>query len=266
MNQVELKKCLAVEYFKYAIDLYCKNSKVDDYDIRTYSGKEYEEIANSKLAILTLVKDLGEEYGSNIRYNVAYPMIEVFSDDILKPHKTFTLLISKQMTFSGTIGINDIQNDGGLSKHLWYLRLFFDRSDINQLNNIRVIGDSEEDIVHSYVEFYQSLCKIMQANPISLYKLLTGLKKAYDVPDCAILLDDSNYRVLDFSKINDSRFINSFEDFSFEASDTSPYLKIKFQGNKLMHIRTKTDVKNNSFKLRLFIETSSKFLKLFEKE
>lgn len=271
MNSIELRKCLADEYFKYAMDLCIKNGKVDDYDIRVTSGKEYEEIAPFKLSILNLVSDLYRDHpNSKIGCYTKNNRISLNLDDG-HPLNTFRydfqLLLTNQMTFSGTIGITDIEYDGGLTKHLNYLSLFFDKSDIRILQSILINHHSEESIIRSYTRFYEKLVEIIQNNPTSAYRLFTGVKQAYDIPDTAVLLTDSgHYKIIDFNKLNSHSFLNSSESFEYTASDISPYLKVEYEGNKILHIRTKTDTKNNKFKLRFFIETNSKFLQLFEKE
>lgn len=269
MNKLMMQKYLAAEYLSHSLHLKQQNGTCDDYDIRLYSGKEYQEIGHCKMALLRLANDLLEN-SSGLKHfcRVNANLVSVYnSNSEAVPVCQFSLLTSPFMTFSGTIGINDLELDCGKSKHLRYLGMFFDRNDLACLREVYIGGSDKEHVLNSYIGFYQRLADFMSSNPISIFKLMSGIKTAYYAPDMLIYLDGEQYHVLDFSKLHDSKlWINNFSNFSIEASDTSPYLKISCEGNKLLHIRTKSDVKNSGYKLRFFIETSSKFLDLFKKD
>lgn len=261
MNIIEVRKCLSDQYLKSAIKLYNKNLKVDDYDIRISTGQKFEEISTQKMALLELAKDICGNHSRGGSRKLPNHFKELFFNSTKSP-----LIITKQMTFSGTIGINDIKKDNGLDKHLCYLRIFFEKSDLHKFNDVEILGNSENEIMNSYIEFYKKLVDLLQSSPIYIYKLFSGLKREYKIPDYCALINENSYKIINFSKLNDSRFLNLFSNFSFSLSDTSPYLKISFEGNKLMHIRTKIEQKNKKFKLRFFIETTSKFFDLFEED
>jgi len=263
MTIIQAKKQLVHSYFTEALRLRTVNGNVDDYDICRSIGNDFESIANLKLPILSFLEHLIAEYNpSNIEING--DCICLLDECGMKVY-TFSFILTPILSFSGNVGINEIEYDGGVNKHMEYLSLFFpEMRNIPKLH----IWHSEMDensLLEAYVDFYRMVCSKLENNPMSLYNLLTGIKKHYNLLDDATLLETDGFSLIDFTKLKDSNFINSFSDVELETSDTSPMLKISFQGCKLLHIRTKSEKKNSKFKLRFFIETSSKFLRIFTK-
>lgn len=263
MTQIQIKKQLVHSYFQEAFRLKTLNGIVDDYDICKSTGNQYESIANLKLPLLSTLEHIVQQYDPHTLLidgdNVIFKNIDGTRCCV------FSFILTPLLSFSGNVGINAVAYDGGVQKHLEYLSLFFP-SDIHPLKNLTCISSDEEGIRLFYINFYNTVETILQKSPMSLYNLLTGIKKNYNLLDHGILLDNDGFHVVDFTKLKNPDFINNFSEVEIEASETSPMLKVSYQGSKILHIRTKIEKKNSSFKLRFFIETSSKFLKLFTKE
>lgn len=261
------RKSQAVNYPLAAFDLFTKNGNFDDYDIRKCTGNEFEEIANLKLPILTFVEYLIAEYNPHCMEIDEDSCSVILTDANGMKTGEFCFILTPILSFSGTIGINQVDYDCGVSKHIDYLSLFFPPSELYRLKmfTIPFTVTEEKDILDEYIGFYKLLGEYLQRSPMALYNLLTGIKKHYGLLDNAVLLTTDGFSLLDFSKFKNIDFINNYDDVEIEASDTSPLLKISYQGRKLLHLRTKSDKKNSKFKLRMFIETSSKFLDLFKK-
>ena len=249
-----------------ALDLIQKNKTVDDYDVVTYSECDYDDIAIYKLPILAFVRKLYSKYTS------IDASIDVDNIKIYTPHSlcNFSFVLSETMAFSGTIGITDINKDFGLSKHLNYLSMFVDQYKIDRMvsqydleNEIQ--GEEVDELLTAYRQLYIALSDYFNSDYMSLYSLLTGIKQHYNIPDVGVLLDNENYVTLDMTKLKNPSFINDYSrDVKSEVLPDSPTLKVVYKGNKLLHIRTKMDTKNNNYKLRFFIETTTKFLNLFK--
>lgn len=265
-NLIQNRKLQAIRYFKAVIDLQLKNGIVDDYDIRKCTGEEFEAIANLKMPLLHFADHVLKVFEpSEIRIDERNLHISLF-DELGVEFDKFSFVLTPQLSFSGTIGINQIEYDCGVSKHLEYLSIFFPSNELYRLQNYHIPFTVTEDvdILDEYVEFYGLLADYLNNSPMALYNLLTGIKKHYGLLDKAVLLTTDSFQVLDFTKFKNIDFINNHDEVEVEASDTAPLLKISYQGSKLLHLRTKSDRKNSKFKLRFFIETSSKFLDLFK--
>lgn len=260
-NKLELVQL----YFSEALRLKNLNGITDDYDICRSLGDSFEPIANLKLPILSFLDQVVYSY---------HPRSVIIDDKCVKLLDmdgscifTFSFLLTSILSFSGNVGIREIEYDGGFKKHIEYLSLFFPLSS-NQLYTVNpTYGNCDEEFLHEYyINFYKQVSIILSSNPMSLYSLLTGIKKHYNLLDNCVFLETAGYSLIDFTRLKNPNFINNFSDVEIENSDTSPMLKISYQGNKLLHLRTKVEKKNSSFKLRFFIETSSKFLTIFKKE
>lgn len=267
MTQIERKKDLLYEYFKIAFDIYKATSMVDDYTICTNSPLDFNDIASYKLPVINFTKELVDRTGGDHVDTDRKHNITIFDYGHI-PLYQFSFLIAQNMNFSGTIGIKEINRDFGLSRHLEYLSVFIEEYKINNLfhsKDLDIYGEDSDELMDSYRQLYDVLEEYFTLDSMSLYSLLNGIKNQYKVPDNAILLEGDSYTVLDMKSLRSHIFINEFgEKVSCISSKTSPMLKISFNGNKILHIRTKLDKKNNTFKLRFFIETTSKFLNLFK--
>lgn len=266
MNHTNLKKELLYLYFVNSLYLLEKRGAVDDYDVCNYSEHDFSDIGQYKLPLLDFARSVFNSLGGgHVQRNDN--IISLFNNDGF-PIYEFSFLVSESLTFSGTIGINEIHRDFGFSKHLDYLSIFMERYKVNNLftsNNIEVYGEDSEELLASYIKFYDVLEEYFTNDPMSLYSLLSGIKKEYKVPDTTVMFSGDKYIILDMRKLKSHLFINEFiERVDSTSNQTSPMLKIEFDGNKILHIRTKMDKKNNKFKLRFFIETTSKFLNLFK--
>lgn len=265
MTVIKNKLRLVHLYIAEAFRLKCVNGMVDDYDICRSIGDNFEPIANLKLPILSILECIVSEYDpkSIIVNEDCVDLLDENGVSFLK----FSFIITPILSFSGNIGIREIEYDGGLTKHISYLSLFFPLKESSLMGIESTHGNCNEDFIYQYyIDFYSKVSLLLQNDPMSLYSLLTGIKKHYNLLDTCVLLETDGYSFIDFTKLKCIDFINNFSEVEIESSDTSPMLKISYQGNKLLHLRTKIEKKNSSYKLRFFIETSSKFLKLFKKD
>lgn len=262
-TMMQNKKSLTSRYFCEAARLYLQNGKVDDFDITNSTGDNFEQIANLKLPILSTMHHL------NNKFNFSGAMtdgdtIVLLDESTLELHR-FNFILTPVLSFSANVGINEIEYDGGISRHIGYLSLFFPDESIKLShfsNEVRYPFD-EDQANELYTKIYTHLGNSLSFNPMALYSLLTGIKKHYGLLDDAVLLETDGFTVVNFRKLKDPSFINKFSEIEIESSDISPRLNFSFEGVKLLHLRTKVEKKNSTFKLRFFIETSSRFLHLF---
>jgi hypothetical protein len=184
--------------------------------------------------------------------------------------RTYNIICTDVVTFSGTIGVKEIEKDGGISKHLKYFKLFTDQQAQpllkNKLNDClkRINSKNEEDIINLYKEFYDNLKVYFETYPLAMYSLMTGIKDVYNLPSDGIIITPSGHSFVNFDNFKSIDLINRSANFSFETSDNIPCLKIYYQDTKLMHLRTKIDYRNEKFRLRFFMETGKNFFKIFE--
>lgn len=263
MTMIENKKSLAAQYFSEGAKLFLLNGNVDDYDICRATGYDYEPIANLKLPILSTMHHLHTQF--NFAGVVTDGDTIVLVDEATVTLHRFSFILTPILSFSANIGINEIDYDGGVSRHCAYLSLFFP-NESNKLQHFSrmVCHPFDEDQVNElYTKFYEELGDSLRSNPVALYSLLTGIKKHYGLLDDGVLLETDGFTVINFRKLKDPDFINNFSAIEIESSDTTPRLNFSFEGVKLLHLRTKVEKKNSTFKLRFFIETSSRFLRLF---
>ncbi len=260
---IENKKRLVSQYFTEAARLYLLNDNVDDFDICTSSGQDFEPIANLKLPILSTMHHLHTLFNfSGVVTDGSH--ILLLDEDTVPLHK-FNFILTPILSFSANIGIRELEYDGGVSRHMGYLSLFFPEESLRLSHFSRMVSHpfDEDQAATLYTKIYEELGKSLSANPMALYSLLTGIKKHYGLLDDAVLLETNGFTVINFRKLKDPSFINNFSSIEIESSDITPRLNFLFEGVKLLHLRTKAEKKNSSFKLRFFIETSSKFLRLF---
>ena len=272
MKNKDLLKRLCFLYFSIALDIASKNEgMVDDYEVKKFSTHDFDDISNYKLPILNFAKDLYSKHKTLMFAKSMSNSIVVFNAITKMPYLEFSFVLTQTLTFSGTIGVTEISRDFGLSKHIDYLSLFIERYKINNIVNSsdlrnQIYGGDFDELLTSYQHLYDALQKYFESDTMALYSLLTGIKNYYNVPDIGIhLSDDDTYQVLDMLRLKDHNLINDMPSrIEAISSKQTPMLKIDLDGNKILHIRTKTDKKNNTFKLRFFIETTTKFLNLFK--
>lgn len=184
--------------------------------------------------------------------------------------KTYNIICTDIVTFSGTIGVHEIEYDGGVNKHLSYLKLFTDQQAFPLLKNkltpapLRPVPANEIKITELYKTFYENLKEYFETYPLSMYSLMTGIKEVYNLPSDGIIISPNGYSFINFDNFKSIDLINRSHGFSYETSDTVPCLKIYYQGIKLMHLRTKIDYKSKKFRLRFFMETGKNFFRVFE--
>jgi hypothetical protein len=184
--------------------------------------------------------------------------------------KSYNVISTDTVTFSGTIGVKEVEYDAGVEKHLSYFRLFTDQQSEPLLKNklrslfkqMNVIN--EKSIINLYKNFYDNLKEYFETYPLAMYSLMTGIKKVYALPSNGIIITPRGYSFINFDNFKSIDLINRSSNFSYETSNKVPCLKIYYQGHKLMHLRTKIDYKNEKFRLRFFIETGKNFFKIFE--
>lgn len=184
--------------------------------------------------------------------------------------QTYNIICSDTVTFSGTIGVNEVEKDGGISCHLDYLKLFVDTQKLPSLGTGIKTSDvdfsDEKSVTEMYIKFYTKLKKYFETSPIAMYSLMSGIKKVYQLPNKGIVITPSSHSFVDFSNFKDVNLINkSSTSFKYELSETTPNLKIYYEGSKLMHLRTKVDYKSKKFRLRFMMETGKNFFSIFEK-
>jgi len=182
----------------------------------------------------------------------------------------YNIICSDSMTFSGTIGVRQIEKDGGISAHLNYLSLFLEPRGLDFLeNNFNVKKDfprTENDVIDVYMNLYKVLRRYFETFPMAMYSLMTGIKRVYSLPNSGIIINPTNFEIVDFKNFKNVNLINfSHESFTYELSKNTPHLKICFEGIKLMNLRTKIDYKSKKFRLRFMMETGKNFFKIFEK-
>jgi hypothetical protein len=256
-------------YFSEAMELLSKNGKVDDYDITVASGINFENIGNFKKSILefanSVYDNLGKCYCSI--YDNKISILNTFGF----PCYTFSFILTKSMTFSGTVGINQIEKDGGFSKHIKYLSCFIEPNSLKRrMSSVKYtfsddsFMDNPDHLIECYKIFYNRLLEVFKNDPVAIYSLMSGIKHHYELPDVGICLDGDSYSVLDFTMLKSTTFINNRDQFNCTISDTTPMLKIDYQGNKILHLRTKLESKNSTFRLKFFIETGHKFYNMFK--
>lgn len=185
-------------------------------------------------------------------------------------NKTYNIISTDIVTFSGTIGVNEVQRDAGVDKHLSYFRLFTDQQSEPILKNkLRLLFKqmdeiNEDSIMNLYKEFYENLKNYFETHPLAMYSLMTGIKNVYNLPSDGIIITPSGFSFVNFDNFKSVDLINRSRNFSYETSETTPCLKIYYQDSKLMHLRTKIDYRKEKFRLRFFMETGKNFFKIFE--
>lgn len=260
---IENKKVLATTYFTEAAKMFLLNGNVDDYDICRSTGQNFEPIANLKLPIISAMHHFHTLF--NFSGVVTDGCTVCLLDEATVPLYKFDFILTPVLSFSANIGINEIDYDGGISRHCGYLSLFFpnESTKLTHLRNIVRHPLDEQQANELYTKLYKQLGNHLNSNPMALYSLLTGIKKHYGLLDDGVLLETDSFTVINFRKLKDPEFINNFSGIEIESSDLTPRLNFSFEGVKLLHLRTKVEKKNSTFKLRFFIETSSRFLRLF---
>jgi len=196
--------------------------------------------------------------------------IVVYKGDFDHLGELYNIICSDTVTFSGTIGVQQVEKDGGVSAHMDYLRLFLEPRGLDfiaknlDLQNKDV--KDESNVIKLYMNLYARLKRYFEDFPMAMYSLMTGIKKVYELPNRGIIITPDKFEMVDFRNFKNVNLINKSQDsFTYKLSDNTPNLKIYHEGIKLMHLRTKIDYKSKKFRLRFMMETGKNFFKVFEK-
>lgn len=186
----------------------------------------------------------------------------------LHPNETFNIICTNSVSFTGTIGARKVEKNGGIQQHLDYLQLFMDYQGLpllkSKLNFVDGVNFSDEkQVLGMYMQFYSILKEYFETYPMAMYDLMTGIKQAYSLPSIGIVLTPENYDFINFDNFKSVDLINNAHKFSYDLSENVPSLKISYEGTKLMHLRTKTDYRSRSFRLKFMMETAKNFFKIF---
>lgn len=230
----------------------------------TISKEKYSKISEYLDTVETLCHEL---CGKNKLYceRIKSTNNILLYDPSTNERKKYNIICSDIVTFSGTIGITEVERDGGITAHLKYLDMFIDNKGLSFIKPTYDIDSSKEtQVIDLYKDLYSSLKEYLESSPIGLYGLMSGIKTAYSLPGQGIIITPDNYEFVELSDLTTVSLINNARKFTYEVSDNVPNLKIYYEGTKLMHLRTKTDYKNKKFKLRFMIETGKNFFKIFE--
>lgn len=234
---------------------------------------EYEDVSDFIPTAKSLCEFLIEDAPNNEIYceRIADTNnIVLYKGDFDHLGELYNIICSDSVTFSGTVGVKQVEKDGGISAHLDYLRLFLEPRGLDFISkNLDLYNKDlkeEKDVINLYMDLYTRLKKYFEDFPMAMYSLMTGIKKVYNLPNSGIIITPEKFEMVDFRSFKDINLINqSHESFTYELSDNNPNLKIYHEGIKLMHLRTKIDYKSKKFRLRFMMETGKNFFRIFEK-
>ena len=184
------------------------------------------------------------------------------------PNKTYNIICTDSVAFTGTVGVREVESDGGIRQHIQYLIMFMDQQGIPSIKRVDTTSvdfSSEAQVIDLYMDFYRRLKEYFERYPMAMYDLMTGIKKVYNLPSDGILINPQEYKFIDFDNFKSVDLINNAHKFSYELSKSVPSLKISYEGTKLMHLRTKVDYKSKKFRLRFMMETAKNFFNIFDK-